>query len=921
MWNGDESLTNAPITISSNDSTFAGNVAVTNILHIDGAATGNPYIDWRQGGSQKAYIQYADTGDDFNMSSDGKMTFKTSAESIALTLDTSQNATFAGEVTLNGTDGHINLDGNNAVIFDNSNNNNAWYIRNGGSNAATLQMGTGSSPGSNIKLTLDGSGNATFAGNVTLNSRLTFEYNGSGTGNNYIETGTNTINFKSSAGTTIISTNFSTAATTFSGSITTNLSSEGTYFTGGSGNIRQLSITSGTNTSAHALHTFNIASSNGKYEFDVNGTTELSLDSSSATFAGQLTVNGGTKLSGGTLQVTTDSTYLSNYNYTFRDAVGINNPNDTSAATSSTTVMAIGAKSGGTVNTSLITTGAVGIGTSSPAALLEIAGSGDALRIESTNTGAAGAQIDLLHFTTSPADEDVNGLINFGGYYTGTTSAYGAQIKSVWTDVSERHGRLEFFTCDTSLSTALTIAHDLKATFAGDLQAAGVYVGATNTSYDLYNNGTSYFNGNVTVDAAFNTSGGAASSFSGDLTVGDELTITTISNATGDPDKFLCASGGNTVGYRTGAQVLSDIGAAPATGGAYLPLAGGTLTGSGNIPLYVTSSGSVSYIQIQNSSTGTSGTSDGLTIGNNGTAAYIWNREQANLLLGTNDTTAVTIDSSQNATFANDVIIEGQLQFNSNDGATCSKVDWLTYLCPDTGTSVNSKIGYLETNFPDNSKVTFGDATNGDLQIYHDGSNSYIKENGTGVLYIQGSSNVQIEGINGENMIICNENGSVQLHYNHDQKFQTTSTGVQVAGNIVLSGNESSIILDHTLSSNGESGILTTIGTGMFSTGDVMYLASGGGWSQAVATSSAAATSMLSVAGAGSPSGGMVLQGIIYMGSHGFTIGAPLYLSTTSGDFTNTAPSSSGQYVRILGYAIDANHIYFDPDKTWVLIS
>ena len=107
----------------------------------------------------------------------------------------------------------------------------------------------------------------------------------------------------------------------------------------------------------------------------------------------------------------------------------------------------------------------------------------------------------------------------------------------------------------------------------------------------------------------------------------------------------------------------------------------------------------------------------------------------------------------------------------------------------------------------------------------------------------------------------------------------------------------------------------------MFSTGDVMYLASGGGWSQAVATSSAAATSMLSVAGAGSPSGGMVLQGIIYMGSHGFTIGAPLYLSTTSGDFTNTAPSSSGQYVRILGYAIDTNHIYFDPDKTWVLIS
>ncbi len=84
----------------------------------------------------------------------------------------------------------------------------------------------------------------------------------------------------------------------------------------------------------------------------------------------------------------------------------------------------------------------------------------------------------------------------------------------------------------------------------------------------------------------------------------------------------------------------------------------------------------------------------------------------------------------------------------------------------------------------DSVKANFG-ASN-DLQIYHDGSNSYIKDTGTGVLYIQGSGNVQIEGANGENMIICNENGSVQLHYDNVQKFQTTSTGVAVSGNIVL---------------------------------------------------------------------------------------------------------------------------------------
>ena len=57
------------------------------------------------------------------------------------------------------------------------------------------------------------------------------------------------------------------------------------------------------------------------------------------------------------------------------------------------------------------------------------------------------------------------------------------------------------------------------------------------------------------------------------------LTLNTITNATSDTDKFLVSDSG-IVKYRTGAEVLSDIGGAPATGGSYLPLAGGTMTGN-----------------------------------------------------------------------------------------------------------------------------------------------------------------------------------------------------------------------------------------------------------------------------------------------------------------------------------------------------
>ena len=53
--------------------------------------------------------------------------------------------------------------------------------------------------------------------------------------------------------------------------------------------------------------------------------------------------------------------------------------------------------------------------------------------------------------------------------------------------------------------------------------------------------------------------------------------------------------------------------------------------------------------------------------------------------------------------------------------------------------------------------------------------------------------------------------------------------------------------------------------------------------------------------------------------------GLPVYMSTTAGHFDFTAPSSSGNIVRIMGYAIDDDSgdvlVYFDPDKTWVEIA
>ena len=85
--------------------------------------------------------------------------------------------------------------------------------------------------------------------------------------------------------------------------------------------------------------------------------------------------------------------------------------------------------------------------------------------------------------------------------------------------------------------------------------------------------------------------------------------------------------------------------------------------------------------------------------------------------------------------------------------------------------------------FVDGAKATFGDGD--DLQIYHDSGNSYVKDNGNGILFLQGSNAVKIIGNTASAAILdANEGGGVHLYYNGSEKLATTSTGVTVTGTV-----------------------------------------------------------------------------------------------------------------------------------------
>ena len=86
----------------------------------------------------------------------------------------------------------------------------------------------------------------------------------------------------------------------------------------------------------------------------------------------------------------------------------------------------------------------------------------------------------------------------------------------------------------------------------------------------------------------------------------------------------------------------------------------------------------------------------------------------------------------------------------------------------------------------DSDKATFGDSD--DLQIYHDGSNSYISDQGTNDLKILATDFQLKNAADNEFMMTAVTDGAVTLYHNSAAKLATTSTGIDVTGTATMDG-------------------------------------------------------------------------------------------------------------------------------------
>jgi hypothetical protein len=112
------------------------------------------------------------------------------------------------------------------------------------------------------------------------------------------------------------------------------------------------------------------------------------------------------------------------------------------------------------------------------------------------------------------------------------------------------------------------------------------------------------------------------------------------------------------------------------------------------------------------------------------------------------------------------------------DGTGLTGVASTDNIITGTAATFNNDVnlnGYVSVgatmDFGDNDTLRFG--AGNDLQILHDGTNSIIRENGTGSLIIAGT---------GETTAVFTDDGSVELYYDNSKKFETLGAGVTVTG-------------------------------------------------------------------------------------------------------------------------------------------
>lgn len=153
----------------------------------------------------------------------------------------------------------------------------------------------------------------------------------------------------------------------------------------------------------------------------------------------------------------------------------------------------------------------------------------------------------------------------------------------------------------------------------------------------------------------------------------------------------------------------------------------------------------------------------------------------------------------------------------------------------------------------------------------------------------------------------------------------TQSADASIGGNLTVTGSiKRTFTKTGTTDGTYDGDVVYFGGTTSMTTGALYHYKSDGTWELADADAVATCDGLLGIAlGAASDTNGVLLRGMVTIDHDPGAVGDVLFVSTTAGDITATAPSGNNDIVRVVGYCLDASNgqIWFNPDNTFVEVS
>jgi len=391
---------------------------------------------------------------------------------------------------------------------------------------------------------------------------------------------------------------------------------------------------------------------------------------------------------------------------------------------------------------------------------------GDGVVISGTDSGGSTApDLVLYRDSSTPVDGDNIGMLQFRGNTSTSASANYAAIFASIDDVTDG-------TMDGSLSFSVTSSGNQapsSGTVIMTLDSTGIDVTGTATMDGLVVDDGGALIKDAGADAILTLQRTGTVTSGGKGAVGwkdsSGLYVSSIQTATNGADNA------GSLYFRTDNDSTGNT-------SPYNPLLRMAISSNGDISFYedtgttekLTWSAANEDLNFADNVKATFGAGDDLQIFHDGGNSRIYDQGTGALVVRSNQLNIQSPTGEKLALFNQDSDVE--LYYD----------DSLKLATTDTGIDVTGDV-----SLGDNGKATFG--ASDDLQIYHNGNNSFIEDVGTGNLYLRAANNIFIEGATAnESMATFQENGFVKLFFNNEEKLATTSTGIDVTGTATMDG-------------------------------------------------------------------------------------------------------------------------------------